>query len=102
MGKRENKVETYLHDEIVKLGGTTRKWVCPGHDGVPDRIIIMKCGVMFVEVKTTDGEYEPSQEREHERLRQAGAAVHTVWGHLGVDVLIEQIKKSLSNEEEHF
>ena len=91
MGVRENKVEAYLDREIKRLGGITRKWVSPGRDGVPDRIVIHQGRVWFVEVKTVDGEYEEGQEREHKRLRDAGAEVRTVWGHDGVDGFIREV-----------
>ena len=91
MGVRENKVEKYLDQEVTKLGGITRKWVSPGVDCVPDRIVIYKSKVIFVEVKTVDGSYEPSQEREHRRLLDAGACVDTVWGHEGVDAWIREV-----------
>ena len=51
MGVRENKVEKYLDAEVNRLGGITRKWVSPGRDGVPDRIIILNGHICFVEVK---------------------------------------------------
>ena len=91
MGVRENKVETYLDEQVIALGGITRKWVSPGRDGVPDRIVILKGKVFFVEVKTVDGDFEPGQEREHERLRDAGAHVGTVYGAPGVNSLIKDI-----------
>lgn len=92
MGVRENKVETYLNAEIIKLGGMSRKWMSPGRDGVPDRICVVRGRVWFVEVKTIDGVLSPEQLREHDRLDECGAAVRTVYGKEGVDELIKQIK----------
>jgi len=46
MGVRENKVEKYLDKEVSKIGGITRKWVCPGRDGVPDRICFINADVV--------------------------------------------------------
>ena len=92
MGVRENKVEKYLDSEVKKLGGITRKWVSPGRDGVPDRIVILKGTVWFVEVKTLDGVTSDTQKREQERLMQCGALVHTVSGHVDVDSFIEVLK----------
>lgn len=92
MGVRENKVETYLHDHVTSLGGTSRKWVSPGRRGVPDRIVVLPWGIWLVEVKTTDGGLSPDQVREHQRLTDAGAKVRTVYGHAGVDQLIEEVK----------
>lgn len=95
MGIRENKVERYLDDQIKKLGGITRKWVSPGMDGVPDRIVIINGHVIFVEVKTQDGSLSPAQMREHNRLTKCGADVRTVYGEPHVDTLIEHIKEHL-------
>lgn len=92
MGVRENKVETYLNDRVTSLGGTSRKWVSPGRRGVPDRIVMLPWGIWLVEVKTIDGSLSPDQEREHQRLTDAGAKVRTVYGHPGVDKLIEEIQ----------
>lgn len=93
MGLRENKVETYLNDRVTELNGITRKWVSPGRDGVPDRIVITPAALWLVEVKTEDGTLSPAQVREHDRLRAAGAVVKVVYGHAGVDELIEELKR---------
>lgn len=91
MGNRENKVEKYL-DHCVKVqGGITRKWVSPGFSGVPDRIVIIKGRVYFVEVKTVDGRLSTTQQREHQRLKNAGVEVHTVYGNSDVDQFIKGI-----------
>lgn len=92
MGARENKVETHLNDEVVALGGITRKWVSPGRDGVPDRIVIINGVICFVEVKTCDGRVSTPQEREHARLKDAGALVFVVYGKQGVDEFIVTLK----------
>lgn len=91
MGIREAKVERYLDQCVRSIGGLTRKWVSPGVDGVPDRIVIAGGKVWFVEVKTSDGVLSDAQKREHIRLRDAGANVTTVYGHAGVDEFIERI-----------
>lgn len=85
VGTRENKVEKYLDKEVKKLGGITRKWVSPGRDGVPDRIVIIKGEVWFVEVKTCEGRLTSVQAREHHRLWGCGANVRVVYGEVDVD-----------------
>ena len=95
MGTRENKVETYLDSKVKKLGGITRKWVSPGRDGVPDRIVIWHGETFFVEVKTVDGKLSEAQKREHKRLLSSGAFVTTVYGDGGVDKFIEFMKELL-------
>ena len=92
MGVRETKVEKYLDQCVRGLCGLTRKWVSPGVDGVPDRIVIIPgAGVWFVEVKTSDGRLSDCQKREHIRLKDAGANVVTVYGHDGVDEFIARL-----------
>ena len=88
MGVRENKVEKYLDAEVKKLGGLTRKWVSPGRDGVPDRIVILHGLVVFVEVKTVDGRLSVAQAREHAKLVAAGAEALPVFGNDDVDIFI--------------
>ena len=88
MGARENKVETYLDEQVELRGGITRKWVSPGRVGAPDRIIIIAGVVWFVEVKTVNGILSKPQKREHGRLKDAGANVTTVYGTKGVDKFV--------------
>ena len=91
MGVRENKVETYLDEQVTEHGGITRKWVSPGMDGVPDRIVIYKGRVIFVEVKTKDGVESPAQKRERGRLLATGAQVDIVFGYAGVDAWVREV-----------
>lgn len=91
MGRRENKVEKYLQTEMVRIGGLSRKWVSPAHAYVPDQIIFYKARVFFVEVKTVDGIATSGQIREHQRLRDQGAGVYSVYGKMQVDQFINML-----------
>lgn len=91
MAVRENKVEKYLDKCVKDLGGITRKWVSPGRDGVPDRIVFLYRKIFFVEVKTVSGKLSTTQQREHSRLIDQGAKVFTVYGEDGVDELLKQV-----------
>lgn len=95
MGARENKVETYLDEQVKAIGGVTRKWVSPGHDGVTDRIcFVPHLPAWFVEVKTISGKLSDVQKREQQRLRntETTSTISTVYGHADVDMLIETMK----------
>ena len=49
---REKDIEKILVAEVRKLGGRAYKWVSPGNDGVPDRIVIFPGKTpVFVELK---------------------------------------------------
>ena len=50
---REKEIEKKLTLEAKKRGGLAVKFVSPGFDGMPDRILLMPEGKMaFVEVKS--------------------------------------------------
>jgi len=96
MGIRENKIETYLDNEVKRIfNGETRKWVSPGHSGVPDRIIFIKDHpVIFAEVKTKEGIISPQQEREIKRLHDTGvtAAFVVLYNKNHVDELMKTVQ----------
>lgn len=51
-GMRESTIEAYLRDRVKKLGGKAYKFVSPGNDGVPDRLVCLPGGhAVFVELK---------------------------------------------------
>ncbi len=59
---REKDIEKILVAEVRKLGGRAYKWVSPGNDGVPDRIVIFPGKTpVFVELKTDTGKLSALQ-----------------------------------------
>lgn len=53
--KREFKIEDYLKKQVEKIGGKCYKFVSPGYDGMPDRIIMFRGCLVFVETKRPGG-----------------------------------------------
>lgn len=97
MGVRENKVERYLKSEVKKLGGETRKFVSPQHDGVADDLCFLPGGLLWlVEVKTIDGTESGPQERERIRMTKLGFRATIVYGEQQVDELIAEMIKTMS------
>lgn len=48
----EKSIENILREEVERQGGMCLKWTCPGHRGVPDRMILFPGGIIaFVELK---------------------------------------------------
>ncbi len=48
----EKSIENILRKAVEDEGGVCLKWVCPGHRGVPDRMILFPGGIIaFVELK---------------------------------------------------
>lgn len=48
----EKNIENILRKAVEDEGGVCLKWTCPGHRGVPDRMILFPGGIIaFVELK---------------------------------------------------
>lgn len=76
----EKQIEKFLVDEVRKMGGIAYKFVSPGNDGVPDRIVVIDGHVIFVELKTETGKLTEIQKRQIERLKKCGAKVEVLKG----------------------
>jgi len=69
----EAKIEKKVVEFCRKNGLLTFKFASPSNRGVPDRIIVHKGKVMFLELKRPGNTPTALQEREIERLKAAGA-----------------------------
>ena len=82
---KESELERILVEEIRKAGGKAYKWVSPGNDGVPDRIIILPDGrVYFAELKTDTGRVSAKQGIQIKTLESLGQNVRVVRGMEGL------------------
>lgn len=99
--ERERDVEKYLLRKLSGMGCLFLKWVSPGNDGVPDRILIMPGGrVCFVEVKTEHGNMTGLQMLWQKRLRDKGCGAICVYGMTGAKELLEVVKILLEKKDE--
>ena len=89
MGIRENKVETYLHEEVIKLGGHTEKW---GTQGNADRVVFLQGIIYVVEIKTLDGTLTVLQKRKFPKIEKTGVKVHILVSYEEVDEFIGFLK----------
>ena len=75
----EKQIEQTLVRAVRRRGGICPKWVSPGLDGVPDRIIILPGGhIGFAELKAPGGKPRPLQKARIRQLRSLGCRVYTV------------------------
>ena len=73
---REIIVERKLITAVKKRGGICPKWVCPGCDGMPDRMVLLPNGkIGFVEVKAPGEKPRALQLARHRMLRKLGFLV---------------------------
>lgn len=79
--KREATVEAKLRDEMTRRGCLCYKFVSPGNNGVPDRIVITPGGgLFFIELKTERGRLSAEQKAQIRRLREHGQTVFVLYG----------------------
>lgn len=72
----EKFIEQYLREGIKRLGGKAYKFVSPGNNGVPDRLICLPGGKnIFVETKAPGKVSSPLQRKKQLELAQLGNVV---------------------------
>lgn len=75
----EKCVERKLVESVKKAGGLAPKFVSPGLNGVPDRIVLLPEGHMaFVELKAPGKMMRPLQIRRKKQLESLGFKVFCV------------------------
>lgn len=90
---REKVIEKKLVTEVKKRGGICPKWVAPGFDGMPDRIVLLpgrKFG--FVEVKAPGEKPRPLQISRHKLLSRLGFRVHVLDDVSQIGGIIDEIQ----------
>lgn len=92
MQVRERDIERILVDEVRKLGGRAYKWVSPGNDGVPDRIVVLPGRApVFVELKSETGRLTSLQRAQIGRLQGLGQDVRVVRGIDGLSQFFQDL-----------
>ena len=86
---KESFIERRLVNETKSYGGIAVKFVSPGFNGMPDRILLLPGGrISFVELKAPGKKLRPLQVRRKEQLEGLGFRVYVIDG-------IEQIRNLL-------
>lgn len=76
---REKEIEQRLVRVVKSEGGMAPKLVCPGLNGMPDRLVLMPGRrIAFVEVKAPGKRPRPLQVMRHGQLRKLGFQVHVL------------------------
>ena len=94
--KRESEadIEAYLRDRVREvLHGRAYKWVSPGNNGAPDRMVCLPGGrVVFAELKAPGKQPRPEQAAKHRELRALGFLVEVLDSKAAVDAFIEDLR----------
>lgn len=90
---REKQIEAKLVRTVKSAGGIAPKFVSPGLDGMPDRIVLLPGGHMaFVEVKAPGKVPRPLQAARHELLRRLGFKVYVLDDERQIWKIIKEIE----------
>ena len=93
---REKKIEQKLVTAVKKHGGICPKFVSPGFDGMPNRLLLLPHGrFAFVEVKAPNQKPRPLQLSRHRLLRRLGFRVYVLDALEDIDKIIKEV---MSNE----
>ncbi|RKO63243.1 VRR-NUC domain-containing protein [Caldibacillus debilis] len=88
---RERDIEEYLRNQVKKAGGKAYKFVSPGNDGVPDRLVLFPGGrVYFVELKAPGKKPRPLQIKQMRDIASFGCNVRAIDSKEGVDAFIRE------------
>lgn len=77
----EKSIENVLRKAVEDEGGVCLKWTCPGHRGVPDRMILFPGGgIAFVELKRPGAKVKAGglQEWWREKLASFGFSCYEI------------------------
>ena len=90
MGKPEGQVEDYLIKRCEEHNFLCYKFVSPGRNGVPDRIIIGRGHTVFIELKAPNGTPSAQQILNAKRMTAAGADVRFCFSKEAIDEFFEE------------
>lgn len=90
----EKSIENVLRKAVEDEGGVCLKWTCPGHRGVPDRMILFPGGIIaFVELKRPGAKVKAGglQEWWRQRLVEFGFPCYEISDAIQVKRLVFQL-----------
>ena len=92
---REKTVEQRLIKAVRQSGGLALKFVSPGFNGVPDRLVLFPGGrLAFCEVKAPGEKPRPLQVHRMEQLKALGYRVYVVDSVEKIGAMICEIQSS--------
>ncbi len=89
---REKDLEKKLADAVKAHGGICPKFVSPGFDGMPDRLVLLPGGCLaFVEVKAAGKKPRDLQRARHTMLRRLGFRVYVLDDERQIEGILKMI-----------
>ena len=92
---RESIIERKFVTEVKKRGGLAVKFVSPGLNGVPDRLVLFPGGIMaFVELKASGKNMRPLQQKRARQLAALGFKVYSLDNNEMIGGVLDEIQTS--------
>ena len=92
---REKYIETKLVKAVKSMDGLALKFVSPGFDGVPDRLVLLPGGkIAFIELKAPGETLRPLQVRRKRQLEALGFLVCCIDGPEQIGGILDGIQTS--------
>ena len=90
---KEKITEEKLVIAVKQMGGICPKFVSPGFDGMPDRLVLLPFGkIAFVEVKAPNKKPRPLQKARHRLLQKLGFKVYVLDDTEQIGGIIDEIR----------
>ena len=90
----EKRIERELIKAVKAVGGICPKFISPGFDGVPDRIVLMPNGIIaFVELKSPGKKMRSIQIKRKRQLESLGFSVYCIDRPEQIGGVLDEINK---------
>ena len=92
---REKTIESKLVKAVRNMGGLAPKFVSPGLDGVPDRLVLLPGGkIAFIELKAPGKTLRPLQVKRKRQLEELGFLVYCIDSPEQIGEILNEIRTS--------
>lgn len=90
---REKQIEQKLVKAVRGMDGLALKFMSPGFDGVPDRLILLPHGrIAFAEIKAMGCKLRPLQVRRKRQLEALGFSVYVIDSLEQIGEILDEIR----------
>lgn len=92
---REKTIEALLVKKTKAKGGLALKFICPGLNGVPDRLVLLPRGKFaFIELKAPGEKMRPLQVKRKRQLESLGFLVYCIDSAEQIGVILNEIQST--------
>lgn len=92
---REKSTETKLVKAVKEKSGLAPKFISPGLDGVPDRLVLLPEGkIAFIELKAEGKKLRPLQVKRKRQLESLGFSVYCIDKPEQIGGILDEIQSS--------